>query len=637
MPLIPQDFIDQVITSNDLVQLIGKHVKLKRVGRNYTGLCPFHQEKSPSFNVSAHKQVYHCFGCQAGGNALNFVMQYSGKSLPDAVAELAQHVGMALPQPKKNKRHKNSPDQHIDPKQKLYDLLHQVQMFYVDRLDDQKSQSAKRYLFSRGINEQTMKDFGLGYAPDSWDTLLNHFGKAHHAELVQLGLIISKQNSANYYDRFRNRIIFPIADERSRILGFGGRALSNDQKPKYLNSPESDVFLKSEILYGLNQARKKHKPLESLIVVEGYMDLISMAQYGITNVVACMGTAITAQHLQKLFSQCDEVIFAFDGDQAGQQAAMRTLHLCLPILRDQLSVGFLFLPEGEDPDTLLGKRGKNYFNKLLTEAPLLTDVFFKQLKDNHDLKSYESKVKLAYQTMPEIQTIPGKLIREAFYKQFSELTGIKSLAWGKLPDQSFNMPFNTLSSRPFSALNQQQSHRTRNKNPSAIYKPGSHKSASTTESSNKISPALPGALRTIVALWYRDPDLIAQIPPAIMTGLKAVSIPEHSFLLELAKLIKAETYEPAYLIGHWHNTPFASIVLSAFENPLDMLDLDQNTQAIESDAQENIAIMQSCLTRLVEKSIQKELAMLTKNLDEEKNQQKHRQLNKIWMDIAGLS
>ena len=469
-----------------------------------------------------------------------------------------------------------------------------------------------------------MEDFGLGYAPDSWDSLLNHFGKAHHAELAQLGLIISKQNSTNYYDRFRNRIIFPIADERNRILGFGGRALSNEQKPKYLNSPESDVFLKSEILYGLNQARKKHKPLESLIVVEGYMDLISMAQYGITNVVACMGTAITAQHLQKLFSQCDEIIFAFDGDQAGQQAAMRVLHLCLPILRDQLSIGFLFLPEGEDPDTLLGKRGKDYFNKLLLQAPLLTDVFFKQLKDNHDLKSYESRVKLAYQTMPEIQTIPGKLIREAFYKQFSELTGIKSLAWGKLPDQSFNAP-----NRPFNtSVNPQRFNRnTAHKSPAISRK---------TELSNK-APALPGALRTIVALWYKDPDLIAQIPPAIMAGLKAVSIPEHGFLLELAELIKTGTYEPAYLIGHWHDTPFASIVLSAFENPLDMLDLDQNTQAIEPDAQENIAIMQSCLTRLVEKSIQKELAMLTKNLDEEENQQRHRQLNKTWMDIAGLS
>ena len=653
MPRIPQNFIDQVIVRTDIMALISKHVQLKRIGQNYTGLCPFHQEKTPSFHVSVQKQLYHCFGCQAGGNALNVVMQYSGKSLPDAVRELAQQAGMQLPDTTAHKQSRVI----SDPQKVWYDLTHQVQQFYTQCLWQPQGEAARRYLLNRGIETHTMQKFALGYAPAGWDALLQHFTAKDYARLADLGLLVRKQaakenaqQSASpqrtYYDRFRHRIIFPILDQQQRVTGFGGRALTSEQKPKYLNSPESVIFNKREILYGLHDMHQHNHHLvsvEYVLVVEGYMDQISLVQHGIKHVVACLGTAITEQHLHSLFDQTNQIIFAFDGDQAGEQAAMRTLHLCLPLLQDQQIIRFLFLPEGEDPDTMIRKRGLKVFNQLLQHAPTLMQIFFEQLKMQADVQSYEGRVRLATQAMPEIQKVPGDIMRKSFLQQLSSLTQIPSLAWGKLTASSYSHRQNDPTTntqvkhtqakvlgrikgknQPTDQLSRQQSARNKFK-------------LSQKQLAEEEVPARSMVLPSIIRLSCYHSELLAAIRPALFTALNLVQTREHRFLLELFSLLQQGHTDFPYLIAYWHDQPFATMLMSALiaedrQQPDHQLVLQPGLLTHE----ERVDALNMNLSRLVTPNIKKMLATITKSqvgMDAEQKQLFHR-LSQLLIEIT---
>ena len=356
---IPQAFIDEVVTRTDIVELIDNHVSLKQKGKEYAACCPFHNEKTASFTVSPEKQFYHCFGCGAHGTALGFLMEYERLDFIEAVEVLAQQHGLEVPQDETNFIKNDYQD--------LYVLLEQANHYFQKNLRQQPA--AISYLKNRGVSGEIAAKYDLGYAADGFENLLKEFDSAGTQEqLIDIGLI-KKSEKGSLYDRFRNRIVFPIKDRRGRVIGFGGRVL-DDAVPKYLNSPETPVFHKSDALYGLYEARKSKQTIKSLIVVEGYMDVVALAQHGIENVVATLGTATTSQHIQQLYRCTQEIIFCFDGDRAGREAAWRAAQQTIPVFKDGLEAKFLFLPQGEDPDSLIRSRGTvSYTHLTLPTTP----------------------------------------------------------------------------------------------------------------------------------------------------------------------------------------------------------------------------------------------------------------------------
>ena len=422
---IPQHFIDDLLARVNIVDVIDSRVKLKRAGKNYTALCPFHKEKSPSFSVSPDKQFYYCFGCGAGGNALGFLMEYERLSFPEAVEELARLVGMEVPR-------ENDRPADIAREQQVksqLSLLEQANTFYQQQLrTNPQRQRAVDYLKQRGLSGQTAALFQIGYAPPGWDNLLSHFESADNSSdlrdrLEQSGLVIHSEERHRHYDRFRDRIMFPIRDMRGRTIGFGGRVLGDD-KPKYLNSPETSTFHKGRELYGLYEARQHSRNLERLLIVEGYMDVVSLAQHGITWAVATLGTATSAHHLERIFKLVPEVIFCFDGDSAGRQAAQRALDITLPVIRDGQQARFLFLPEGEDPDTLVRQEGEAGFAKRVSEALPLSEFFFKALSAEADLASMDGRARFSSQALPLIQSMQPSLLQQMMMDRICEITGL---------------------------------------------------------------------------------------------------------------------------------------------------------------------------------------------------------------------
>ncbi|MFP4181655.1 MAG: DNA primase, partial [Thiohalospira sp.] len=355
---IPQNFIDDLVSRTDIVEVIGERVPLKRKGREYAACCPFHDERTPSFYVSPEKQFYHCFGCGAHGTALGFLMDYGHLSFPEAVEDLAGRLGLDVPREGDDGR-PPAPD-----RTPLYETLAAAADYYraMLRRHDQARRAAD-YLKGRGVSGATARDYGLGFAPPGWRNLLPALGGGEETRkrLVEAGLLIERDDGG-VHDRFRDRVIFPIHDHRGRPIAFGGRILG-DGEPKYLNSPESPVFHKGRELYGLYEARRALRRLDRLLVVEGYMDVIALAGAGVHHAVATLGTATTADHLDRAFRLTGEVVFCFDGDRAGREAAWRALENALPVLRDGRSVRFLFLPEGEDPDTLVRREGGAAFGE----------------------------------------------------------------------------------------------------------------------------------------------------------------------------------------------------------------------------------------------------------------------------------
>ncbi|MDP3518431.1 MAG: DNA primase [Pseudohongiella sp.] len=427
--LIPQSFIDDLLSRADIVEVIDKRVKLKKTGKNYSACCPFHQEKTPSFSVEPDKQFYYCFGCGAAGNALGFVMNYDQTEFPEAVASLAADYGLTVPREEKSPQSQKKRQEH----EELLSALEQASLFYQQQLRQHPARdNAVSYLKGRGLTGQIAKRFGIGFAPPGWANLLIHLQQYKISKTVmeQAGLVIAKESDRRHndddthYDRFRDRIMFPIRDSRGRVIAFGGRVLG-DEKPKYLNSPETPVFHKGSELYGLWEARKSRQKIESFLIVEGYMDVVALAQHGIDFAVATLGTATSATHLTRLFRLVKNVVFSFDGDNAGRAAAARALNAALPLMEDGRQVRFLFLPEGEDPDTLVRKEGAEAFRARLANAKPLSDVFFDQLGDAQDFASMDGKARLFSQAIPLIKQMPRGLFQQLMLDKLATLAGTR--------------------------------------------------------------------------------------------------------------------------------------------------------------------------------------------------------------------
>jgi DNA primase len=416
--MIPQSFIQDLLGRVDIVEVIDRYVKLKRSGANYAACCPFHSEKSPSFTVSPTKQFYHCFGCGAHGTAIGFMMEYGGMGFVDAVKDLAQGVGMQVPEVARSEQAQRRAEEGPD----LYGVLLQAAQFYRNQLKE--APRAIEYLKRRGLSGEIAKRFGVGYAPDGWQNLEQVFPDYADKALNAAGLV--KQNEeGRRYDVFRDRIMFPIVDVRGNIIGFGGRVLG-DGEPKYLNSPETAVFEKGRELYGLFQARRAIRDAGCVIVVEGYMDVVALAQAGVEYAVATLGTATTPVHVQKLLRQSDEVVFCFDGDAAGRRAAWRALENSLAHLADGKQVRFLFLPDGEDPDTYVRAHGKAAFEALLAKAEPLSRFLIDELRSNVDINASEGRAKLLQQAKPLVKQIAAPMLSLLIRKELAQLAGVMS-------------------------------------------------------------------------------------------------------------------------------------------------------------------------------------------------------------------
>jgi len=407
---IPRSFIETLLSRADVVQVINQRVPLKKAGTSYKACCPFHDEKSPSFNVSSTKQFYHCFGCGASGDALKFLMEYDGLSFVESVEALAAQYAMEVPREQRSPAEQKA--QQIKQKQQhdLYDVMHLSAKFYRHQLRDHpQSQEAKDYLKQRGLSADIAKEFVIGFAPPGWDTLVKGLSADNKLkqQLIEVGLLVEKEDK-NTYDRFRHRIMFPIRDGRGRVIAFGGRVLGDDQ-PKYLNSPETAIFHKSYTLYGLYEMRQSRQKFHNILVVEGYMDVVALAQFRIRNAVATLGTATTIEHLELLFRQVNEVVFCFDGDAAGLKAAWKALDLALPMMEKERSVKFLFLPEGEDPDSMVRKDGMDGFNNRASSALSLSEFLIQGLqgKLSFPVNSIEGRQQFVSLAEPYVQSAHG--------------------------------------------------------------------------------------------------------------------------------------------------------------------------------------------------------------------------------------
>jgi len=414
---IPQSFIDELLTRTDIVEVIDERVPLKKAGREYKACCPFHTEKTPSFTVSQSKQFYHCFGCGEHGTVISFLMDYEHMDFVEAVEELARRAGLEVP-------HEARPDKDKVPAARsYYDLLERVSAYYQEQLRSHpQARRAIDYLKNRGLSGEVAARFKIGYAPPGWENLASalHADNAARKALLELGLTIQRDDGKGAYDRFRDRIQFPIHDRSGRTIGFGGRVLDTST-PKYLNSPESPVFHKGRELYGLFEARKAVRHLERILVVEGYMDVVALAQFDINYVVATLGTATTHEHLERLFRTVPEVVFCFDGDRAGREAAWRALENTLPVLRDGREARFLFLPEGEDPDSLVRKDGSAAFEARIAGAVHLSDFFFERLSGQLDLDSIDGRARLVDLARPLLARLPDSMFHQLMVERLAEL------------------------------------------------------------------------------------------------------------------------------------------------------------------------------------------------------------------------
>lgn len=494
---IPRPFIDDLLARTDIVELIDQRVPLKKAGKNYAACCPFHSEKSPSFTVSADKQFYHCFGCGAHGNAISFMMAFEQLEFVEAIEELAKMHHLEVPR-------EGGQKPYLQASADDYSQMEKAAKIYQQQLE--QNENAQAYVAKRGLAEQTIRKYGIGYAPDSWDLLLKQLATTRQGrdQLFELKLT-NRNDNGREYDFFRDRLMFPIRDKRGRVIGFGGRVLG-DGTPKYLNSPETRLFHKGRELYGLYEARQQQERLAMLLVVEGYMDVVALSQFGIEFAVACLGTATTGDHMQTMFRYTPTVVCCYDGDRAGRDAAWRALQSALPYLKDGVELKFVFLPDGEDPDTLVRKEGKESFVTRLQHALPLSNYLFEHLLADIDVSSDAGKSALWNRANEMILQIPSEFYRETLLDRLANLVG-----------------------RPRS--NQSQ--------------PKTTKTSPAVSTATKITP-----MRRAIALLLQHPALATVMPQA--PELAQANLPGIEILLTLQqKLLQQPGLTTAQLLEHW--------------------------------------------------------------------------------------
>lgn len=498
---IPDDFIQSLLARVDIVEVIGSHITLRKAGTNYVACCPFHNEKTPSFSVNQHKQFYHCFGCGVSGDAIQFLKENTGVTFVEAVELLAGRVGMQMPVLDSSNA---SPEYNL-----IYTVLSEATKFFEQQLRQHKlAIHAVKYLKDRGLTGIVAKNFCLGFAPPGWDNLLTSIAKDNDSKDagVKAGLFVNREGN-KYYDRFRNRIMFPIRNRRGKVIGFGGRIIgSTSDEPKYLNSPETVLFNKSQELYGYYEARQTIQKLDSVLVVEGYMDVVSLAQAGITNVVATLGTACTEQHVQQLFKAVTEIIFCFDGDAAGRKAAWRSLELCLPLLDDKHRIKFMILSGSEDPDSFVRKYGSAAFQAEMQKAQSLPDFLFDTLAKQLDLEHIDGRVQFANQVKEQLTKLADGIFKNMMFDRLGQLIDV---------DPAMLRDPTNLSSGKFKQ-----------------FTPGKTKFNPNIRSIALVSPAI-----RAVAMLLSDRELIAELPS--MQGLEIIDIAGSALLCAVSAILQA--------------------------------------------------------------------------------------------------
>jgi DNA primase len=542
--LIPSDFIDRLLERVDIVDVIGARVELKQVGKEHQACCPFHNEKTPSFTVSPTKQFYHCFGGGAHGTAIGFLMEYERLPFPEAVEELARHVGIEVPREGVEVRHGPDP-------RPLYALMQQAaDLYWQQWRDHSESDRARAYLKGRGLSGEIAKRFQIGFAPPGWDFLLQRLGGDPEREqrLVDAGLVVEREDG-RHYDRFRDRIMFPIRDRRGRVIAFGGRVLG-DGEPKYLNSPETAIFHKGRGLYGLYEAQQNQRELPRLLVVEGYMDVVALAQLGIPCAVATLGTATTAEHLRLLLRSAAELVFCFDGDRAGRAAAWKALKTALPLAGGGQTIRFLLLPQGEDPDSLVRVEGGPAFTARIANATLLSDFMFEQLAEGLDLDTTEGRSRLDAAARPLIQGIPSGTFRTLVEQRLADAIGVPASVLD-IPDYVPAPAPSAMRSAAAGAGRSQAIPPRRMTRP----RPGMPDIS--------LSPA-----RRAIALLLHEPQLAVHLAEAPSSWREHEST-EVELLAEVLEVINAyPAITPAALWERWRGSEWESVVMKLSDSSL---------------------------------------------------------------------
>ena len=528
---IPQQFIDELMTRIDIVDVIDARVPLKKGGRDYMACCPFHSEKTPSFTVSQTKQFYHCFGCGAHGTAIGFLMEYEHLGFVDAVQELAGRVGLTVPREALSAADDSGNNE-------LYEILEQAAGYYRRQLREHSGAArAVEYLKKRGLSGEIAATFAIGYAPPGWDNVLKALGSDAQREMLLLraGLLIDKPEGGRY-DRFRGRIMFPIHDRRGRVIGFGGRVL-DDSTPKYLNSPETPVFHKGRELYGLFLARSRVRHLTRLLVVEGYMDVVALGQYDINYAVATLGTATTSDHLEQLYRATPEVVFCFDGDRAGRAAAWRALETALPILREGRQARFLFLPDGEDPDSMVRKEGKELFEARLADATPLSTFFFDELARQVDIGNVDGRARLAELAKPLLSKLPEGVFRQIMLEHLGSIVGLGTEKLAMLMGAGSPRENRAPAQRPVRKAFQ--------------------------------SVATKSLVQRAIALLLHQPALAQQAgDPRRLADLEVAGVP---LLVKLLELQQARPHlSSGALLEHWRDSPEAEPLMKLATRPLEV-------------------------------------------------------------------
>ena len=510
---IPRTFIDDILTKINIVDLINSRVKLKKAGRDYQACCPFHHEKTPSFTVSDKKQFYHCFGCGAHGNAISFLMEYDKLEFVEAVEELAGFLGLEIPYEKRPHFNDNGKQVGYQTKRNLYELMQEIAKFYQQQLP--LNIPAQSYLQQRGLSAKIIERFQIGYVPNAMDTVYRQFGKTREEQqkLFDLGML-SRNDRGNVYDKFRNRIMFPIRDRRGRTVAFGGRVLT-DEKPKYLNSPETVTYHKGSELYGLFEALQADDSPPKLLVVEGYMDVVALAQFGVNYAVASLGTSTTSEQIQLLFRSTEQVICCYDGDRAGRDAAWRALENALPYMEDGRQLKFIFLPDDEDPDSFIRQYGKQGFEEYIEKAQSLSEFLFAHLTPKVDFSSKEGKAKLAALAIPLIKQIPGDVLRLDLRNMLAKKLGILD-------------PAQLESLMPKQAKQEN-------------------------EPVTQGIQFKPTPMRILIALLLQNPELVKFVPD--LEPLKNLDEPGYDLLAELTALCREKVgISAGQLLEHWRDT-----------------------------------------------------------------------------------